>query len=78
MKKKPSLSHHVVHNLSGGWDVKRGSGEQASLHFDTKTEAVTAGRKVSQHQETEFFIHGKDGRIQTKDSHGKDSKSPKV
>lgn len=77
MKKKPSHSHHVVHNPSGGWDVKRGSGEQASLHYKTKAQAVKAGRKVSVHQKTEFFIHGKDGKIQKKDSHGGDSKYKK-
>lgn len=68
-----SNSHHVVHNPNGGWDLKRGGGEQASEHFATKEEAVEAGRLVSQNQKTEFFVHGLDGQIQTKDSHGGDS-----
>ena len=40
-------------------------------------EAVDAGRKISQNQGTEFYIHGKDGKIQNKDSHGNDPYPPK-
>ncbi len=38
----------------------------------TIKEAIEEGRKISQHQCSEFVIHGKDGRIQQKDSHGND------
>lgn len=70
-------THHVVHNSNGGWDVKRGGSERASAHFDNKSDAVDAGRKISQHQGTEFLIHGLDGKIQQKDSHGNDPFPPK-
>ena len=70
-------SHHVVHNPVSGWDVKKGGSERASKHYDTKQEAVNGGRKISQNQHTEFFIHGKDGKIQQKDSHGNDTYPPK-
>jgi len=33
-------THHVVPNPNGGWDVKRGGGERASGHFDTKQDAT--------------------------------------
>ena len=72
-----SKSHHVVHNPNGGWDVKKGGAEKASKHFDIKKDAIDAGREISQNQKTEFFIHGLDGKIQQKDSHGKDSYPPK-
>lgn len=32
-------THHVVHNPNGGWDVKRGGGQRASSHADTKAAA---------------------------------------
>ncbi|MDE2979933.1 MAG: DUF2188 domain-containing protein [Gemmatimonadota bacterium] len=67
-----SDSHHVVPNPDGGWDVKRSGSERASRHFDTKAEAVDAGREISRNQRTEFVIHRKDGTIQRKDSHGND------
>jgi hypothetical protein len=70
-------THHVVPNPNGGWDVKKGGSDKASNHFDKKVDAVDKGREISQNQKSEFFIHGKDGKIQTKDSHGNDSNPPK-
>ena len=70
-------THHVVHNHNGGWDVKRGGAQRSSGHYDTKYEAVQAGRKISQNQNTEFVIHGLNGRIQSSDSHGKDPFPPR-
>lgn len=32
-------THHVVHNPNGGWDIKRGGGQRASAHADTKAVA---------------------------------------
>lgn len=70
-------SHHVVSNPNGGWDVKKGGAERASGHFGNKSDAVDAGRQISRNQQTEFVIHGKDGKIQQKDSHGNDPHPPK-
>ncbi len=69
-------THHVVPNPNGGWDVKKGGSEKASNHFDKKTDAVEKGREISQNQGSEFYIHGKDGKIQSKDSHGNDPNPP--
>jgi len=74
---KKSGSHHVVPNADGGWDVKKGGSNRASGHFDTKQDAIDAGREISRNQGTEFFIHGKDGKIQRKDSHSNDPFPPK-
>lgn len=70
-------SHHVVHNPNGGWDVKKSGASRASVHCDTKAEAVKAGRVISQNQNTELRIHGLDGKIQSCDSHGNDPCPPK-
>ena len=70
-------SHHVVHNSNGGWDVKRNGSQRSSGNFETKEEAVTAGRQISQNQGTELVIHGMNGRIQASDSHGNDPCPPK-
>ena len=43
---------------------------EASKHYDKKQEAVDGGREISQNQHTEFVIHGKNGKIHQKDSHG--------
>ena len=73
---KSKGSHHAVPNPDGGWKVKKGGSSKSSGNFDTKKEAVDAGRKISQNQGTEFVIHGKDGKIQQKDSHGNDPFPP--
>ena len=70
-------THHVVHNPNGGWDVKRGGGQRASAHVDTKVEAEKIGREISKNQVTEFIVHGLDGKIQRSDSHGNDPCPPK-
>lgn len=70
--------HHVVHNSSrGGWDVKRNGAARASIHTDTKAEAVKVGRIMSQRAGSELVIHGTNGQIQRKDSHGNDPCPPR-
>ena len=70
-------THHVVHNPNGGWDVKKGGAQRASIHTDTKQQAEQAGRIISRNQGSEFVIHGLNGRIQRSDSHGNDPNPPK-
>lgn len=69
--------HHIVSNPGGGWDVKRNEADRASGHFETKQEAIDAGRRISQNQHTELVIHNKDGKISNSDSHGNDPCPPK-
>lgn len=74
----PKNEHHVVPNTSrGGWDVKRNGAQKASIHTETKVEAVKIGRVMSQRAGSELVIYGKDGRIQQKDSHGNDPCPPR-
>ena len=63
--------HHIVPNKNGGWDVKRNGADRASVHTDTKQEAIDKGRAISRNQATELVIHNKDGKISNSDSHGK-------
>lgn len=68
---------HVVPNPDGGWDVKRGGQPKPISHHETKKPAVDAGRRASRAAGTEFYEHGRDGRIQRKDSHGNDPRRTK-
>jgi len=72
-----SNTRHVVPNTNGGWDSKKGGSERASKHFDTKKEAEKFSRELSKKENSELFIHGLDGKIQRKDSHGNDKYPPK-
>ena len=69
--------HHVVPSPDGGWDVKRDGAQRASVHTETKKEAIDRGRTISQNQGTEFVIHNRDGRISNSDSHGNDPCPPR-
>lgn len=69
--------HHVVPNENGGWDVRRNGADRASLHTETKAEAVERGRELSKNQHTELIIHKANGQIQNPDSHGNDPCPPK-
>lgn len=74
---KKSSSHRVLPSADGGWDVKRDGASRASGHYERKQDAIDAGRVISRNQGTEFYIHGKDGKIQRKDSHGNDPFPPR-
>jgi len=68
---------HVVPNKGGGWDVKIGGQKGAASHHRKKETAIGRPRRVSRRRKSELFIHGKDGKIQQKDSHGGDTYPPK-
>jgi len=70
-------TRHVVPNPSGGWDIKRGGSSRASSHHETKQPAVDRARGQSQREGSELIIHGRDGKIQSRDSHGNDPHPPK-
>jgi hypothetical protein len=70
-------SHHVVPNPDGGWDVKKSGAQRASGHYETKADAVRAGREISNNQGTELYIHRQDGVFRQKDSHGRDKFPPR-
>jgi len=73
----PRKTHHVTPNPKGGWGAKKGGGSKSIKHFEKKDEAIMFTRKISQSQESELVIHGKDGKIQQSDSHGNDPCPPK-
>lgn len=68
---------HIVKNPSGGWAVKKGGSSKATKIYNTKDEAVEHGKQIAKNQKTELYIHGKDGKIQDKNSYGNDPYPPK-
>ncbi|THD35115.1 MAG: DUF2188 domain-containing protein [Sphingomonas sp.] len=67
---------HVVPNGSK-WSVRKAGASKASRVFDTQSEAISEARKAAKNQGTELYIHGRDGRIRSRDSYGPDSYPPK-
>lgn len=72
---KSSTRHVVPHK--DGWANKKGGSERATSVHDTKREAERAAREQSRREGSELVIHGKDGAIQSKDSHGNDPRNIK-
>ena len=68
---------HVVPSPSGGWQGKREGATRTSFTTSTKQEAIDKGRGLSKREGGELFSHGKDGKIQWRDSHGNDPYPPR-
>lgn len=73
MKKK------VIHIVpcDEGWGIRKAESEKLTKILPTKKEAEEFGHQMAINQKTELIIHGKDGKIQDKDSYGKDPYPPK-
>lgn len=69
-------NQHVVPH-AGGWAVRGAGSQRASGVFDTQREAIGRAREISRNQGSELLIHGRDGRIRERDSHGSDPNPPK-
>jgi uncharacterized protein YdaT len=67
---------HVVPN-GDKWSVRRAGASKASATFETQGEAIERAREIARNQETELFIHGRDGRIRERDSYGNDTHPPR-
>ncbi len=61
----------------GKWAVKEENSSSPRKTFDTKEQAVEYGRELAKKKGVEHIIHGRDGRIQGRESYGKDPYPPK-
>ena len=70
-------NQHVTPHPQGGWQVKREGGVQATVRTGTQREAIDIARSISRNQGTELFIHGRNGQIRERDTHGHDPYPPR-
>lgn len=63
--------------MGGKWRVRRSGATRASGVFDTQEEAVQRARQLARAQQTELYIHGRDGRIRERNTYGDDLHPPK-
>ena len=59
------------------WQVKGEGNSKATVVTDTQKEAISIAREIARNQNSELIIHGADGRIREKDSHGNDPYPPR-
>ena len=69
-------NQHVVKHPEG-WAVKGAGNSKATKVTETQKEAIDIARSIAKNQESELLIHGKNGRIRERDSHGNDPYPPK-
>ncbi len=69
-------NQHVVPH-EGDWAVKGAGNGKATVVVPTQQEAINIGRQISQNQNSELFIHNRQGQIRERDSHGHDPKNIK-
>ena len=69
-------NQHVVPH-DGGWAVRGENNSRATSVHQTQSEAINVAREIAQHQHSELVVHGRNGQIREKDSHGHDTYPPK-
>lgn len=69
-------NQHVVPH-SDGWAVRGEGNARVTKVFRTQRAAIRRAREITRNQRSELFVHGRDGRIRERDSHGSDPFPPR-
>lgn len=64
-------NQHVVPNGSN-WAIEGEGNIRKTKIVTTQREAINIARTIARNQQSELIIHGKNGQIREKDSHGSD------
>ena len=69
-------THRVTPRSNGKWQFKTDGNARATAVTDTQREAIEAAKRVAHNQGGELIVHGKDGRIVSKDSINSNDPNP--
>ncbi len=69
-------NQHVIPH-EDGWAIRAAGSQRATSVHRTQQAAIDAGREIARNQGGELLIHGRDGRIRERDSHGNDPFPPR-
>jgi hypothetical protein len=72
MAKKGGKDIHVIKNPGGGWDAKKG--DRVFSTSRTQANAIKKGKAQAGRDRVDLVVHGRDGKIRSKDSYGSESK----
>ena len=70
-------NQHVTPHPDGGWQIKGEGNSRATKRTKTQQEAIDIAREISRNQKSELLIHGRNGQIRDRNSHGHDPYPPK-
>jgi hypothetical protein len=74
-KRTTPAAIEVEPRADGRWAVQKQGTQRASKVLDRKTEAVVAARVQAKREGAELIVKDKRGRIERRDSHGRDPRS---
>ncbi len=69
-------NQHVVPN-NGRWSVRGAGNTRVTQTFDTQREAIARAREIAINQQSEMFIHNRQGHFRDRNSYGNDPYPPK-
>jgi hypothetical protein len=69
-------NQHVV-PADGGWGVRGEGNGRLTSHHENQSEAINIARDIARNQQSELFVHGRNGQIRERDSYGNDPYPPK-
>ena len=69
-------NQHVVPH-EGGWAVQGEGNSRATSVHQTQAQASEAATQIAINQQSEVLIHGRNGQIRERNSHGHDPSPPK-
>lgn len=64
-------TQHVVKH-DDGWAVRGSNTDRVTKIFSTQSDAISFARDIAINQNTELFIHRRNGRIRARNSYGND------
>lgn len=67
---------HVIPS-ERGWSVRRAGAARATGVYGTQAEAIEVATRIARNQQTEVYVHGRDGRIRERNSYGSDPSPPR-
>ena len=73
------MSKQGQHDVPSGdrWSVRKAGASRASSTHATQSDAIQAATRIARNQQSEVYVHGRDGRIRERNSFGKDAVSSK-
>lgn len=77
MKKSSSSNNQHVLPRSDGWGVKKAGADRDTKVFGKQSQAIRFATRIAKNNESEVFVHSKDGRIRERNTYGKDPHPPK-
>jgi Uncharacterized protein conserved in bacteria (DUF2188) len=72
MATKGGKDIHVVKNPDGGWDARKGNRVLSTSR--TQANAIKKGKTRAGRDRVDLVVHGRDGKIRSKDSYGNESR----